>query len=476
MNTDVQGQNQKPVPQRSTLTLDPQDADFTAIEAGGSDELRARTVKKRMYSQYASVVRPSQILSAACIPVFAYLCRNSDYKRALLLWVVMGVLLTGIRGMLVLNYRMKFAGKDLGMSAQRNALRPQWIVTVAIAAFWGSSVFFFLDDLGLKVQMACWFILVLVVSVPIPAIALIARLSRYAVNAFFLTLLSIILYCALTPRPESNQIIWWTLAFPALYWALLTYFSKNIHQNQKSHLIQEYNLSVQGDRALGTALAKTRILTAAAHDMRLPVLALSQYAYWLADSDNPQDRAELVSKIVTASKAANHLCDSLFDLSSMDCGDVRLKIDLVELSCVAQDLIVQYAPLAAAKDIELRLHVVEKTVMTDPARIGRMLGNVLSNAIKYSPRGKKILVAIRPHQDGACVEVWDQGIGIAPQDINQVFLEFYRVPEAKEYSADGIGLGLALVARLARALKVKLVLSSQLGKGTRFSMLIPNLH
>ncbi|MEJ7687394.1 MAG: HAMP domain-containing sensor histidine kinase [Variovorax sp.] len=232
-------------------------------------------------------------------------------------------------------------------------------------------------------------------------------------------------------------------------------------------------MALKEQEARSAVATKDRFLAAASHDMRQPVMALSLYAEHLVAY--PEMHLELAPKIATASLAVKHLFESLFDLANLDSGKVVLHVQPVNVAEVLIGLVVQFGPLAAAKNIELRVRGADATVQTDSVRLQRMIGNVLGNAIKYSPSGTKILLAVRAHAGRVRVEVWDQGYGIPQGDMDKVFQEFYRVDRADTPSIDGIGLGLSIVSRLSRVLNTQIAINSVVGRGTRFSLCVSDV-
>jgi signal transduction histidine kinase len=118
----------------------------------------------------------------------------------------------------------------------------------------------------------------------------------------------------------------------------------------------------------------------------------------------------------------------------------------------------------------LRLRLLPGTVMSDPILLQRIVGNLIANAIRYTRAGG-ILVAIRLNTRGRWIEVWDTGVGIAPEHQQQIFTEFFKVP-GEGGTEDGFGLGLYIVARLAHILGHPLSLSSRPGRGTVFRLLL----
>ncbi len=202
--------------------------------------------------------------------------------------------------------------------------------------------------------------------------------------------------------------------------------------------------------------------------MRQPVIALSLYAEYL--ESYPDSHVEVGPKITQATAAVNNLFNSLFDLAHFDTGEVKLTIEPVRIAEVIDGLAHVVGPVAKASGIELRVRVNDALLQTDSTRLRRMIANVLSNAVRYSKPGAKILLAARVRQDKLRVEVWDQGVGIAADKLPKVFSEFYRVDTSTALAPEGMGIGLSLVARLAEALNTKITIASVEGRGTRVTM------
>jgi signal transduction histidine kinase len=209
---------------------------------------------------------------------------------------------------------------------------------------------------------------------------------------------------------------------------------------------------------------KNRFLASAAHDIRQPVHALGLYADWLGSE--PELVHEIAPKIVESTKAVNALFDSLFDLVRLDSGKIKLNIEPVGLKQLLHDLELQYRPLAEARGLEFRLHVTPGEVVSDPILLRRILGNLVSNAIKYTPQGG-VLVASRARGTTHVIEVWDTGLGIAPEHRGEIFREFFKVP-SHPGTEEGFGLGLYIVSRLSAILSHPVSLESRPGRGTVF--------
>jgi signal transduction histidine kinase len=237
-------------------------------------------------------------------------------------------------------------------------------------------------------------------------------------------------------------------------------------QYRNNQLIE--SLTRQTQAALDAVEIKNRFLASAAHDIRQPVHALSLYADWLGSE--PELVHEIAPKIVESTKAVNALFDSLFDLVRLDSGKIKLTIEPVDLGKLLHDLELQYRPLAQAKGLQFRVHVTPGTVLSDPILLRRIVGNLVSNAVKYTQRGG-VLVASRATAAGWRIEIWDTGVGIAPVHQREIFREFYKVP-SHAGTEDGFGLGLYIVARLAGILGHPLTLASRPGRGTVFRLML----
>jgi signal transduction histidine kinase len=154
----------------------------------------------------------------------------------------------------------------------------------------------------------------------------------------------------------------------------------------------------------------------------------------------------------------------------LDTGKIKLTIEPVDLGKLLYDLELQYRPVAEAKGLRLRVHATPGTVVSDPILLRRIVGNLVSNAVKYTHRGG-VLLAARGRGPVRRIEVWDTGVGIAPVHQREIFREFYKVP-SHAGTEDGFGLGLYIVARLAGILGHPLSLSSRPGSGTVFRVIL----
>jgi signal transduction histidine kinase len=226
------------------------------------------------------------------------------------------------------------------------------------------------------------------------------------------------------------------------------------------------SLTEEREAAFAAVATKNRMLASAAHDMRQPVLALDLYAGWLMN--DPSASADIAPKIAVSTKAVINLFESMFDMSRLTEGQISTNLESVNLDELFSALYTQYQPIAASKNLSLRTHPLQGTVFTDYILLERILGNLLTNSIKYTKTGG-VLLACRNSAQGVKIEVWDTGVGISPDQQGLVFKEFYKSP-SNAGTSDGFGLGLAIVEQLADLIGAELTLRSRRGLGTVVSV------
>jgi signal transduction histidine kinase/CheY-like chemotaxis protein len=219
--------------------------------------------------------------------------------------------------------------------------------------------------------------------------------------------------------------------------------------------------------------AKTQFLASASHDLRQPIHALSLFSGSLL-LRNLDARTEIIARQIDKSiTALTSQLDGLLDISRLDAGVVAKSISVVQLYDSLQQLVQEFLPQAKAKSLRLTLLCsVDAYVRTDPALLQRVLRNLISNAIKYTDRGS---VEISVVQQNQCwrVRVKDSGIGIPTAEHKRIFEEFYQFDNPERDGSKGLGLGLAIVRRLAGLLELGVEMESEPGIGSQFSLDIP---
>lgn len=219
--------------------------------------------------------------------------------------------------------------------------------------------------------------------------------------------------------------------------------------------------------------AKTRFLAAASHDLRQPMHALGLLLATLAQQVRNAQNARLLGQIESAVDAVESMLNSLLDISKLDAGVVQANVGPVDLAALLERLNNDHQPIARLTANQLRVRPAEGVVvLTDPAMLQRVLANLVSNALRYTANGR-VLVCARGRGDWVRIDVYDTGPGIPPESLDDIFVEFHQLGNPERDRRKGLGLGLAIVKRLASLLDHRIELRSVVGRGSRFSVILP---
>ncbi|HSV47599.1 MAG TPA: HAMP domain-containing sensor histidine kinase [Ramlibacter sp.] len=434
----------------------------------------AQWVESELVRSLMRTARNTQPAGLLLIPVFVGAVWNDATVGAIGLWLVAAAALAGLRLWMTRRYFTELVGQ--GAAAQL-AFFSRWrLVWPFSALVWGASTLLYFDRSSLADQFICWLILAGLAMFSINGLSSHLPTMRAYLNVLALTALAVIGWRIGVELGFGGPFYhYWLIGLLLIFWQVLLQAGLRLHLTHRRNFELQFrnnqlieSLTRQTQAALDAVEIKNRFLASAAHDIRQPVHALGLYADWLGSE--PELVHEIAPKIVESTKAVNALFDSLFDLVRLDSGKIKLNIEPVDLAKLLYDLELQYRPLAQAKGLKFRLHVVPGSAVSDPILLQRIVGNLISNAVKYTQRGG-ILVATRVSPRGRSIEIWDTGVGIAPVHQREIFREFYKVP-SHGGTEDGFGLGLYIVARLGHILGHPITLASRPGKGTVFRVLL----
>ncbi|MDD5336020.1 MAG: ATP-binding protein [Rhodoferax sp.] len=230
------------------------------------------------------------------------------------------------------------------------------------------------------------------------------------------------------------------------------------------------------EEAETATLAKSRFLAAASHDLRQPTHALGMFVARLQQFAHSAETTHLIKNMENAVLALQDLLDGLLDISRLDAMTVQVQVQPFALADIFDQLGAELTLTALDKGLRLRIRPTKVWLLSDPTLLHRILLNLLGNALRYTKAGG-VLLACRVRADGkrASIEVWDTGIGIAPEHQRAIFKEFYQVGNLERDRGKGMGLGLNIVERTAQLLGHRVQLRSRPGTGTRFSIEVPLL-
>ncbi len=237
--------------------------------------------------------------------------------------------------------------------------------------------------------------------------------------------------------------------------------------------LQALELNKQREKAVKANKDKSRFLASASHDLRQPIHSLSL----LTDALEPQVNSKTGKSILKLIRSANHslysLLSSLLDISKLDAGVIEPRIKRIALAPLLHQLVNNYRVVAENKALQLRFRSRDCYVDSDPTLLSSAIMNLLDNAIKYTPQGGGVLVAMRLYKQNVKVQIWDTGIGIETCHQEKIYDEFLQLANPERDEGKGLGLGLSISKRILQLLGYPLTLQSILHKGSVFSITMP---
>jgi Na+/proline symporter/CheY-like chemotaxis protein len=218
-------------------------------------------------------------------------------------------------------------------------------------------------------------------------------------------------------------------------------------------------------------LGKTRFLAAAGHDILQPLNAARLYVTTLVDRTGEGPLRPMVENVGASLESVEEIIGAVLDISRLDGGAMKPEPSVFSVDELLQGLAVEFAPIARERGLALTVLRCSLAVRTDRRLLRRLLQNLISNAVKYTPAGR-VLVGCRRRGGTVSIEVLDTGIGIPLSNQRAIFTEFLRLEPGMK-AAKGLGLGLSIVERIARVLDLPVAVTSRPGAGSRFAVSLP---
>jgi PAS domain S-box-containing protein len=219
-------------------------------------------------------------------------------------------------------------------------------------------------------------------------------------------------------------------------------------------------------------LSKTKFLAAVSHDLLQPLNAARLFTSALLERREPMSSEILVRNVSNSLEDVENLLGTLVDISKLDAGVIKADIAPFALSELLDNLAAEYTQVARSEGLQLHFIGCSALVRSDIQLLARILRNLLSNAIRYTYSGRVVL-GCRRHRQCLTIEVWDSGMGIAEHRLEEIFQEFKRGDVQRPDQDRGLGLGLAIVEKIAGILRHPIHVRSWPGRGSMFSVEVP---
>ncbi|MFP8834456.1 sensor histidine kinase [Hydrogenophaga sp. XSHU_21] len=448
----------------------------THQHAPAAPEVRDAWVDAQLIGVLMDNMGPTVLAAVVCLPVLVFLMAGEVWTPGLVAWTVVMAGMLAFRYRLIGIYRLRH---DSVEGPQRQAFIERYLWTwPAVALLWGGPVALSYLQAGFITQFVCALLVLGQGLLTLNAYS--AYLPAYRAYTHGLTgSVLVALVGALLLQSDQQDALRNTALFALLlvvFWALLLMAGSRLHRVHRSSFELQFSnqelidsLTLQTRASLRAVATKNRFLASAAHDLRQPVHALSLYADWLASE--PEMARDIAPRILQSTRAINELFDSLFDLTRIDAGNYKVRLQHVDVQKLFADLVLQFEPVAAGKQLRLRTRARPLTLWSDPVVLRRILGNLVSNALRHTQRGG-VLIALRQREDVIVFEVWDTGVGIAREHQQAIFQEFFRVSQ-HQGTEDSLGLGLTIVSKLSALMGYQLALQSEANRGSVFRVMLP---
>jgi len=250
-----------------------------------------------------------------------------------------------------------------------------------------------------------------------------------------------------------------------------------LEQTARALREREEELLLQTDRAIAASRTKSEFLAKMSHELRTPLNSIIGFSDLLTEQEQTISSAKRLAFLGNVSTSARHLLgliNDLLDLARIEAGKIKMHFETVDLRLAIANTVASTAPLFVRKRQEVEVSVPDEPMIAraDISRVEQVLLNLLANANKFSPEGEKISIRTASETGRWRIEVADRGIGISADDQRRIFDEFEQVQHRGTISA-GTGLGLALARRYVEAHGGEISVTSEVGQGAVFGVVIP---
>ena len=447
----------------------PSEASVSAEQAS-QDALEQAFVRERAIDTWVKQSRPSQVSMLMASLLIAVIWLVQVEPQWPLVWMALVLL--------VMVLRLRFTERLIRM--------PGWLqINVRI------TLLLLLNGVVLSLPLLAFEKFSMIeraaVSIILIALATASVVTTSGFRMVFLAfaapmLVSLALVWALHPPRDASALAGGGLAaLIFVYLAYLVGLSRQVSQVVDEAARYRYGQSML-NHALANALdaadasnrAKTQFLASASHDLRQPMHSMNVLVAALSFKELDESAREIVNVLDTVNQTITRQLDGLLDISKLDAGTVMPTMATCHLDRLLQSHFQEVRVIADVKGVLCTLSIeCPLAVRTDEGLLKRALSNLTDNALKFTPGGGQIELALKRQGDEALIEISDSGIGIPADQHQKIFLEFYQIGNSQRDRAIGLGLGLSIVKRLCALIGARLLMESVVGAGSRFSIRLP---
>lgn len=252
---------------------------------------------------------------------------------------------------------------------------------------------------------------------------------------------------------------------------------ENLEQRVQERTIELQDTNQQLEQAKSQAesanQSKTRFLAAASHDLAQPLNAAKLFATALQSVQLQEDSKNLVNNLSNSIQNAENLISDLFDIAKIDAGIIKTQRSIFPMQQLLESLNQEFHVLAQQKGLSFVFHNCRLYAHTDRKHLRRILQNLIANAIRYTQQGR-IVIGCRRQEEKIVIQVWDTGVGIPGDSLDDIFTEFKQLKNAP--LNEGSGLGLATVNRLCQCLNLPISVQSKVNSGSMFQVIVPRAN
>jgi len=442
--------------------------DHSVINNSADDAigLQQSEIKQQQITMLASHLLPVLIINALVAAVMLFGLWELFPSQKLIIWIVVLYLILFVRGYTLRQYQKSAAATHF----------QHWGLVLALGSglsgiLWGITGVVFYPPDALEYQL---FILIILVGMTAGAMS---TLTAY-LPAFYAFVVPAMLPIGIMFLLEDDRMHTALGIMIFIYAFGIPFFARNINRSlvetlklRFENLQLVHELSFQKEEAEQANIAKSKFLAAASHDLRQPLHALMLFTSVLDESIKYPKVRKVVDQIRASVDALQSLFNALLDISRLEAGVLVAEISHFNLQPMFEKLANDYNLAAEEKGLALEFKACTLAVYSDPALLEQIMRNFVANAIRYTNKGT-ITVSCHDLNHSVRIEVMDTGVGIPANKQHAIFNEFYQLGNPQRDRSKGLGLGLAIVERIAHLLDHPIEVHSRPSEGSSFGIIV----